>query len=130
LLGASDAVNMDGGGSTTMVVEDTTGAPRRLNSSSAVADSGKERTVGSHFGVFAKALPGFINDVAALPGDTTATISWTTLEPDTTQVQYDTSADLTQSTIVDPTLVTQHSARLAGLTRGTGYYFRVLSSTG
>src|SRR6185436_20417381 len=67
ILGAYDAINMDGGGSTTMAVQDSTGVPVELNHASAVADSGRERSVGSHLGVFAKPLPGFINDVAATP---------------------------------------------------------------
>ena len=71
-----------------MVIADSTSVPVRLNKSSAVADSGRERTIGSHFGVFAKPLPGFINDVAARPDDTTAQITWTTVEPSTTEVQY------------------------------------------
>ncbi len=74
LLGASDGINMDGGGSTTMVIEDTTGNPLRLNRSSAVADSGKERTVGCHLGVYALPVPGFINDVVVLPDDDAATV--------------------------------------------------------
>src|SRR5207253_6638878 len=54
LLGAWDGVNMDGGGSTTLVMASSIGKPIRLNSSSAVADSGQERTIGSHLGIFAK----------------------------------------------------------------------------
>ena len=65
LLGAYDAVNLDGGGSTTLVVADSMGKPVELNHSSAVADSGKERTVGAHFGIYAKPLPAFINEVTA-----------------------------------------------------------------
>ena len=48
LLGAYDGINVDGGGSTTLVLEGSTGVPVRINRSSAVADSGRERTVGSH----------------------------------------------------------------------------------
>ena len=129
LLGAHDGVNMDGGGSTTLVIQDTTGFPIELNASSAVADSGKERTVGSHFGIFAKPVPGFINDVVAQPNDTTAMITWTTIEPSTTQVLYDVTTNLTNSSTLDPTLVTNHTALLTGLTPATGYYFRALSNT-
>ncbi|HUS35576.1 MAG TPA: phosphodiester glycosidase family protein, partial [Verrucomicrobiae bacterium] len=80
LYGASDGINMDGGGSTLLVMADSTGAPIRLNSSSAVAGdaAGRERVIASHLGVYAKPLPGFINDVQAIPDDTTAVISWTT----------------------------------------------------
>lgn len=129
LAGASDGVNMDGGGSTTLVIEDTTGFPVRLNSSSAVADSGKERSLGSHFGLNAKRLRGFVNDLVVVPEDTSATIQWTTAEPSSTEVRYDTSTALSQSTAADPSLATQHTVRLTSLTPWTGYYFQILSST-
>src|SRR6266511_2707496 len=116
LLGAHDGVNMDGGGSTTLVIEDSTGVPVRLNQSSAVADSGRERTVGSHFGLFAKPLPGFINDVDARPDDTTATITWTTIEPSTTQVEYGLTTDFGNRTDLQPASVTNHVVQLTGLT--------------
>jgi len=128
LLGAHDGVNMDGGGSTTLVIEDSTGVPKRLNRSSAVADSGRERTVGSHFGIFAKPLPGFINDVAAVPDDTTARITWTTVEPATSEVQFGPTADFGGSSGILSDLVTQHVVELKGLKPNTGYYYRAVST--
>lgn len=128
-LGADDAVNMDGGGSTTLVVEDTTGFPLRLNIPSAVADSGRERTVGSHFGVYARPLQGFISSLTVVPDDRSAVISWTTVEPATSQVRYGPTTDLALSTAIDTTLTTGHSVALPELLPNTGYYFRVLSAT-
>ncbi|PYL01686.1 MAG: hypothetical protein DME19_00780, partial [Verrucomicrobia bacterium] len=132
LVGASDGVNMDGGGSTTLVMQDSTGRPLELNKSSAVANDprGRERTVGSHFGVFARPLPGFINDVLALPDDTAATVTWTTLAPSTTQVQYDPTTNFANSSTLQSALVTNHAALLTGLSPDTGYYFRAVSTTG
>jgi Phosphodiester glycosidase/Purple acid Phosphatase, N-terminal domain len=130
LLGAYDGVNLDGGGSTTLVVEDSTGVPVRLNQSSAVADSGRERTVGSHFGLFAKPLPGFINNVVASPEDTSVKITWTTVEPSSTQVQYGVTTDFGNNSEVQATSVTNHIVQLTGLTPATGYYFRAISSVG
>jgi hypothetical protein len=129
LMGAADAINLDGGGSTTLVVETSTGFPLRLNRSSAVADSGKERTLGSHFGVFAKPLPGFINDISVNPNDTTAQVTWTTVAPSSSQVQYGTSQSLTQSSLVDSNLVMQHTMPLSGLSPKTGYFFQIISAT-
>src|ERR1051326_5240740 len=129
LLGAYDGMNLDGGGSTVLVIEDSTGVPVRLSRSSAVADSGRERTVGSHLGVFAKPLPGFINDVVAVPDDTTARISWTTLQPATSEVEYGVTTDFGSSTDVQSELVTNHLVQLTGLTAATTYYFRVISTT-
>src|SRR5204862_995320 len=129
LLGAYDGINVDGGGSTTLVIEDSTGAPIRLNKSSAVADSGRERTVGSHLGVFAKPLSGFINDIVALADDTTVTITWTTLEPATSEVEYGVTTEFGNRTDVQPAPLTNHLVELTGLTPWTGYYFRVISAT-
>ena len=130
LAGAYDGINLDGGGSTTLSIEDTTGKPVRLNKPSAVADSGRERTVGSHFGVFAKPLPGFINNVQSSPDDTTALITWTTLQPSTSQVQYGSNVNFGSASPIDPTVLTNHSVTLTGLTPNSVYYYRVLSKVG
>jgi len=132
LLGASDAVSMDGGGSTTLSVQETTGAPVALNRSSAVANDpqGRERTVGSHIGVFARPLPGFINDVVAAPQDTSASITWTTVQPSDSRVEYDTTTNFTFSSATQPGLETNHTVVLSGLTLSTEYFFRVLSGAG
>jgi len=128
LLGASDGINLDGGGSATMVMADATGSPVELNHSSAVADSGRERTVGAHLGVFAKPVPGFINDVNVLPDDQSATITWTTLSPSTTQVRFGPTPALGSSTALQSEPVTNHTAFVAGLKPDTGYYFRAVSA--
>jgi len=128
LLGAYDGINMDGGGSTTLVMEDSTKVPIRLNQSSAVADSGRERTVGSHFGVYARPLPGFINDVIALPDDTTAKITWTTEAPSTSEVEYWLTGGVSTSSGLISSPTTNHTVHLSGLTPGTSYYFRAASS--
>lgn len=129
LLGAHDGVDLDGGGSTLLVMEDSTGEPVRLSKSSAVADSGRERTLGAHFGVYAKPVPGFINDVVAEPDDTTARIRWTTIEPATTEVEYGLTPELGSTTGVQPELVSNHQIQLTGLTPWTDYYFRAASAT-
>ena len=130
LAGAADGVNMDGGGSTTLVIEDATGNPHRLNHPSAVADSGKERTVGSHLGIFAQPMRGFINDLQAVPDDTTAAISWTTTDPATTQVHYGPTVDLGSVSTLQSDLVTNHWVTLTGLTPDTGYYYAAVSTVG
>jgi hypothetical protein len=132
LAGASDAVNMDGGGSTCMVVMDSTGQAVPLNHDSASLNGPeyRERTVGCHFGVYAAPLPGFFNDVKALPSDTTATITWTTVEPATTQLRYGLTTNLTLSSESNSTLVVNHAVILTNLSPNTGYYFNALASTG
>ncbi len=129
-MGAFDAVNLDGGGSTTMVMADSTGKPKRLNRSSAVADSGRERTVGSHFGVFANPLPGFINEVQVATEPESATISWTTVAPATSQVKYGTAVTLGWESPQSPQEKTNHSMVIAALKPGGTYYYRAVSTAG
>lgn len=127
LVGAHDAVNMDGGGSSTMSMEASTGEAVRINRPSAVADSGKERTVGSHFGVYAKPLPGFINDLVAVPDDLAASITWTTLEPASTRLEFGPTAGLGQSAGDQSGPTRVHSVLLRDLQVGSDYYYRAVS---
>jgi exopolysaccharide biosynthesis protein len=53
-LGASEAINLDGGGSTTLAVEGEDGAPRILNRTIHTGVVGRERPVANHVLVFAK----------------------------------------------------------------------------
>jgi hypothetical protein len=129
-FGAANAINMDGGGSTALYMADSTGNPVGINHSSYLAGVGHERYIGSHFGVFAKPVPGFINDVNTVPDDTAATIAWTSTSPSTSQVQYGLTASLGSTSGISSAMVTNHAVLLNGLTPGTGYYYRVLSSDG
>ncbi len=52
-LGAYNAINLDGGGSTALVVEGADGLPQELNRPSGNA----ERYNGNNFGIYANALP-------------------------------------------------------------------------
>ncbi|MBY0459935.1 MAG: phosphodiester glycosidase family protein, partial [Gemmataceae bacterium] len=54
-LGAADGINLDGGGTTTLVVE-AGGRPKVLNRPIHANKPGTERVSGSHLGVFAKPL--------------------------------------------------------------------------
>jgi hypothetical protein len=130
LLGASDGANMDGGGSSCMVIQGSTGQPIELNHDSASAADGIERTDGSFLGLFAKPVPGFINNVTALADDTAATITWTTTSNSTTQVQYGLATNFTFSSSLQTALVTNHAVLLTGLTPATGYYFAAYSQAG
>ncbi|WP_231934526.1 phosphodiester glycosidase family protein [Botrimarina colliarenosi] len=56
-LGADDAVNLDGGGSTTLVVETTGGAFRLVNQPIDGKVPGTERVSACHLGVYASPLP-------------------------------------------------------------------------
>ena len=86
--------------------------------------------VGAHFGIYALPVPGFINDVAALADDTTALISWTTVEPASSQVEYGVTSELEIATTPDPGLVVSHRVALSGLRPATTYYYAVSSQKG
>jgi exopolysaccharide biosynthesis protein len=129
-FGASDGVSMDGGGSAAMYYADCVGNPRPLGHSSYIPLRGRERITGSQLGVFALPLPMFIEDVAASPGTSSTTITWTTESNATSQVEYGLTPGFGSFTPLDPTLVTNHSVTLSGLAVGTRYYYRVLSRVG
>jgi hypothetical protein len=57
-----------------------------------------------------------------------ATVSWTTDEPATTQVEYGTTTAYGSATAPDGSLGTSHSQALSGLTAGTVYHYRVKSA--
>lgn len=57
-------------------------------------------------------------------------VTWTTDEGATGQVEYGTSPALGSATSVDTRLLTQHAFTLTGLSVGVTYYFRVRSADG
>jgi hypothetical protein len=69
-----------------------------------------------------------ISDVSAnVTGETTATITWITDQPATSQVEYGLTDTYGSATALDPTLLTGHSVDLTGLTAGTTYHYRARS---
>jgi hypothetical protein len=131
-IGAYEGDNMDGGGSTTLVMQTSSGAALELNKSSAVAGDAqhRERTVGAALSIFAKPLPGFFNNVTALADDDAATITWSTISPSTTQLQYGLSTNLDTSTALQTALATNHAVLLTNLYPNATYYFQALATIG
>jgi hypothetical protein len=127
-FGASDGINLDGGGSTTMVMADCVGSPVRLNRPSYVAAYERERYVGHNFGVYAKPRPTGLNNFSIEPGSTTAVFTWGTDAAATTQVQYGSTTNLGSTTPLDARLKHKHVATLTGLTPGSNYFFKAIST--
>ena len=71
-----------------------------------------------------------IADVAATDvTDQAATINWTTDIPSTTQVHYGTDSSYGSNSLLNSSLVTDHSVSLSGLSAETGYHYQVASTT-
>jgi hypothetical protein len=129
-FGSYNGINLDGGGSTTMVMADCAGNPIQLNVPIDQGIPHHERVIANHLGVFAKPLSGFIDNLVVSPLDTIATISWTTASNATTQVEYGLTPNYGSFSSFDPTPVTNHVVLLNGLTVGTDYFFRAISTVG
>jgi parallel beta-helix repeat protein len=72
--------------------------------------------------------PGISSISSGTPTPTTATITWTTNKPATSQIAYGTSSSYTTSTTLNSSLVTSHSVSISSLTPNTTYHFDVLSA--
>jgi hypothetical protein len=60
--------------------------------------------------------------------NTAATVTWTTNEASSSQVEYGTSAAYGSQTTLDSNMDTSHSVNITGLNVSTTYHYRVLSS--
>ncbi len=57
-----------------------------------------------------------------------ATVTWMTNEPSDTQIEYGTTAEYGNTTVLNTSMQNSHAQVLSGLTNGQLYHFRVLSS--
>ena len=72
--------------------------------------------------------PPIISEVSASDiTETSAVITWTTDEPATTQVEYGLTTGYGSTSILDDTLVKNHSVSLSNLAIATTYHYRVKS---
>lgn len=80
--------------------------------------------------------PVISSEASTSVGTTSTTITWTTDDPSTSRVVYDTVSHTlgtapnygyANSTIEDSTKVTSHAVGITGLTSGTTYYYRTIS---
>jgi hypothetical protein len=74
--------------------------------------------------------PPFITNVVVLPGESVATITWTTLSNATSQILYGTNGALGSATSVDSNLVSTHAIELTGLRPRREYFFQIVSTSG
>ena len=69
-----------------------------------------------------------ISGVATSVTTTTATVTWTTDQASSSQVEYGPTSSYGSLTTLDPTFVTAHSQTVSGLSPGTLYHYRVRST--
>jgi hypothetical protein len=74
--------------------------------------------------------PPVLSSIAANTSGGSATITWTTNENATTQVEYGTTTAYGSTTTLDPLPVTSHSQSITGLITNTQYHYRVKSQDG
>ena len=74
-----------------------------------------------------KTLPVMSSVSASAITASTATITWTTDEPTTSQVEYGMTVSYGSTTTLDTSLVASHSVNLSGLSAYTTYHYRVKS---
>jgi len=86
-------------------------------------------TTGDTWSFTTVAVPPVISNVVVTNiSSSGATISWTTDQESTTQVEYGTTSAYGQATTEDTSLLTSHSVTLTGLTPITVHHFRVRST--
>jgi len=81
-------------------------------------------------GPFDDAVPPVITNIQVTPGQTTATVTWTTDEPATSTVSYGLSAAYENGSVRHSVLVTDHLVFLSDLVSGTVYHYQVASADG
>jgi exopolysaccharide biosynthesis protein len=126
-FGAADAINMDGGGSVALYRSDCEGNPMAVNHSSYVGSRGRERYIGSHFGVAAPPYHPGLLDLNVEFGGGTATLTWRTASPASTEVDYGLTSAYGSSHRSELRLMTRHVVTLRDLAPDRFYYFRARS---
>lgn len=71
--------------------------------------------------------PGISSPAASQVQHNSATITWTTTEPATSQVEYGTTTGYGSTSSLDTSLTTNHSVVISSLNPNTTYFFRVRS---
>jgi len=128
-LGITNAINMDGGGSTGMDMMDCSGNGINLNRSNVGFGRGRERYIGAHFGVYARPLAVSVGNPTVEPYDTTALVKWTTSVPANAYVEFGFLGGPTAYSATNSTLLKQHVVSLNNLTAGTRYSYRLHSES-
>jgi len=124
-IGAYNAINTDGGGSTTLDAADYPGHISALNTPQNSGSDHRERRVASHFGVYAKPLSTFTNLAVSL-WNSTATLTWDTPVPLTAQIAYGTNGGYQGLSASNSTLLKKHVVTVNGLRSATRYYFQLI----
>ncbi len=93
----------------------------------AVDQQGEIISEASSDGVLVDASAPALTDLTIITSTTMATVTWTTDEPATSQVEHGLTTSLGTSTTLDSTLTTSHQVELSNLVAGSSYYLRAYS---
>ena len=95
----------------------------------AVAEDTSGNYATSSISISVRNSPPVISSISSgTPTATTATITWSTDEAASSQVEYGTTTAYGLITTLNDTLLTTHSVAITGLTIGTDYHYRVIST--
>jgi len=78
-------------------------------------------------GPFSDTVPPVISNIQVTPGETSATVTWTTNEPATSSVAYGQTTAYEEGSVTDSALVTDHVITLTDLISGTLYHYQITS---
>ncbi|RMF72439.1 MAG: hypothetical protein D6744_16830, partial [Planctomycetota bacterium] len=143
-------VNINGGGSVSVDPNQATYLVNDVVTLTAVADPGwtfagwtgdvadannpititlaGDTTVAANFSQLSDVTPPVISNVVVTPSATSAIITWTTDEPASSDYRYGLTGAYELGGVDDPTLTTQHSIAITGLSPQTPYFY-VIGST-
>jgi regulation of enolase protein 1 (concanavalin A-like superfamily) len=77
-----------------------------------------------------RSVPPAITNVQVVPDASSATVTWTTDEPATSQVAYGATTSYELGSVADPTLTDSHSMTIPGLAPSTSYHVQISSTDG
>ena len=127
LVGGWDAINLDGGHSTAMYRADPFGKPVAYNHSNALVDYGRERYIGSHFGIYAAP---YLGAISWTTGYSSATVAYSTVTNATVRIVYGPTTNYGLSLPPDTTGAVRRSATLTGLGAGATNYYLITATVG
>lgn len=90
--------------------------------------AGNVSGVGTSAGITVDAVGPSFTNITASSTTTGFSVTWTSTEASTDQLEYGTTTSYGSTTVVDSAAATSHSATVTGLSSGTTYHFRIIGT--